>query len=307
MKKTPRATAKNENVVQETVKEPRAETASARAPKSAVAKIAKTTKSAASTRSAAPNEISLSPRVLTNAMRRVNARLVESYGSRSPKARDPLDGLILIILSQATSDVNCGRAFDSLKEKFPTWEEALAAPTEKVADAIRSGGLANQKAARIQEILRQMQAESGALNLDWMHDASAEKCREYLGKFHGVGPKTIACVLVFFLNKPAFPVDTHVHRITKRLGWIRANAGAEEAHRVLEAAVPDEIKLDLHVNLISHGRAICRADGNGGPRCDECVVRADCAFGKVHVPPQSSGEARASTRFHGTDFFVTME
>ena len=317
MKKTPRATEKIEKVVNETVKETRAKTASTRAPKNAVAKIATTTKSVASTRDAAPEKIApnetsqnataLSPRALTNAMRRVNAKLVEVYGSRAPKARDPLDGLVLIILSQATSDVNCGRAFDSLKEKFPTWQNVLAAPVEKVADAIRSGGLANQKAARIQEILRQMKAESGALDLGWMHDASAEECREYLGKFHGVGPKTIACVLVFFLNKPAFPVDTHVHRITKRLGWIRAQAGAEEAHRVLEAAVPDEIKLDLHVNFISHGRAICRAGGNGGPRCDECTIRSDCAFGKVHVPPKTGGEARASTRFHGTDFFVTME
>jgi endonuclease-3 len=171
-------------------------------------------------------------------IRRVNELLLERYGARQPAPRDPLDGLILIILSQATNDINCDRAFRSLKERFPTWDRVLDAPVEKVADAIRSGGLANQKAARIKKILREMQEESGALDLSWMHDAPAEECATYLRSFHGVGEKTIACVLMFFLHKPAFPVDTHVHRVTKRLGWIRPVASADEAHRVLATAVP---------------------------------------------------------------------
>jgi endonuclease-3 len=153
----------------------------------------------------------------TRTIRRVNDLLVQTYGSRAPAPREPLDGVVLIILSQATNDINCDRAFRSLKQTFPTWEEVLAAPVGEVADAIRSGGLANQKAARIQEILRQIQEDSGTLDLSWMRDASADECEAYLSKFHGIGPKTIACVLVFFLDKPAFPVDTHVHRVTKRL------------------------------------------------------------------------------------------
>lgn len=240
------------------------------------------------------------------AVRRVNAMLAQQYGRRPPAPRDPLDGLILIILSQATNDINCDRAFRSLKAQFPTWDEVLNAPTAAIAGAIRSGGLANQKAARIQEVLRQLKADSGALDLNWMHAATAEECRTYMSKFHGIGPKTIACVLVFFLNKPAFPVDTHVHRVTKRLGWIRPQAGAEEAHRVLESLVPDECKLDLHVNFISHGRQVCRAQGSGGPRCGECVVRRHCAYGKAIGAKGAPSSARPSAKAHGNDFFVML-
>ncbi len=213
-------------------------------------------------------------------IRRVNEILIETYSKREASARDPLDGLILIILSQATNDQNCERAFISLRAKFPTWEDVLNAPVEKIADAIRSGGLANQKAARIRQLLREIKEDSGALDLNWMHDAAPEKCRAYLSKFHGVGPKTVACVLLFFLDKPAFPVDTHVLRIATRLGWLRAQASADEAHRILEVAVPDDCKLDLHINLIAHGRALCRADGNGGPQCGACPIKQLCAHGK---------------------------
>ncbi len=239
-------------------------------------------------------------------LRRINALLIEEYGARQPTPRDPLDGLVLIILSQATNDLNCDRAFASLKNKFPTWEEVLAASDEEVADAIRSGGLANQKATRIRQLLHEIQEERGNLDLDWMHHATAQECEEYLAKFHGVGPKTIACVLVFFLGKPAFPVDTHVHRVTKRLGWLRPNASAEEAHKVLRDAVPDECKLDLHVNLISHGRAICRAEGSGGPKCGACMVRKYCAYGKALRLPKDTVQKHIRNRFHGSDFFVTV-
>jgi endonuclease-3 len=183
----------------------------------------------------------------------------------------------------------------------------LDAPLAEVIDAIRAGGLANQKAARIQQILREMKAESGGLDLSWMHDATAQECIDYLSKFHGVGPKTIACVLVFFLNKPAFPVDTHVHRVTKRLGWIRPQAGAEEAHRVLEAAIPDELKLDLHVNLITHGRMVCRADGNGGPRCGECALRKYCQYGKSLRLRKKDLSAPADGATAKGEFFVTLK
>jgi endonuclease-3 len=241
------------------------------------------------------------------AIRAINATLVELYGARQPTPRDPLDGLVLIILSQATNDINCDRAFSSLKNRFPTWDKVLLASDSEVADAIRSGGLANQKATRIRQLLREIEDDRGALDLDWMHEASAQECEEYLQKFHGVGPKTIACVLVFFLGKAAFPVDTHVLRVCQRLGWLRSNASADEAHRVLGKAVPDECKLDLHVNLISHGRAICRAKGNGGPRCGACALRPKCALGRAQKLPRDQIETQTFNRFHGSDFFVTVE
>ena len=244
------------------------------------------------------------------AIREADALLVEEYGARAPTPRDPLDGLVLIILSQATNDINCDRAFSSLKERFPTWEQVLASTNEEVADAIRSGGLANQKAERIRRLLQEIQLDRGSLDLGWMRAASAAECEEYLQKFHGVGPKTIACVLVFFLGKPAFPVDTHVLRVCKRLGWLRAKASAEEAHRVLGQAVPDECKLNLHVNLISHGRAICRAQGSGGPRCGACLLLSRCAYGKslkLPASPKAAKRRASSERVHGGDFFVTVE
>jgi len=238
-------------------------------------------------------------------VRRVNALLVEKFGRRTVHKRDPLDGLILIILSQATSDANCDRAFSGLKAAFPTWQACLDAPLSSVVDAIRSGGLANQKAARIQQLLREIYAERGNFDLGFLHDLPARRCEEYLSKFHGVGPKTVACVLVFFLDKPAFPVDTHVYRICKRLGWIRPKANPEEAHRVLHDLVPDECKLDLHVNFIAHGRITCRAEGNGGPRCGECPIRRFCAFGKTSkvAPEEKVPKERASD----PDFFVTIK
>lgn len=260
------------------------------------------TKAVQKSQIAVPTKTPFKPPTPTT-LRHANALLREHYGSRKVSKRDPLDGLVLIILSQATNDINCDRAFTSLKTQFPTWDNVLEAPVEDIADAIRSGGLANQKAARIKQLLREMKEETGTLDLSWMHEAPAEKCREYLTKFHGVGPKTIACVLVFFLDKPAFPVDTHVHRVTKRLGWIRPQAGAEEAHKVLEAAVPDECKLDLHVNLISHGRFICRADGNGGPKCGECFLKSLCAYGKT----QKGNAVVSDKTIERKDFFVTVE
>lgn len=244
-------------------------------------------------------------------IRRVHELLIEHYGTRIVETRDPLDGLILIILSQATNDINCDRSFRALKAQFPTWDEALAAPVTAIADAIRYGGLANQKAARIQEILRQIKVDGGTLDLAWMYEATAAECIAYLSKFHGVGPKTIACVLVFFLNKPAFPVDTHVHRVTQRLGWVRSQDSAAAAHYILEVAVPDECKLDLHVNLIAHGRALCRAAGNGGPRCGECFLRPRCAYGKsldaqANPPVEGQQLARPASQ-RATDFFVTLK
>ena len=243
------------------------------------------------------------PAVASKTVRIVHEKLLEKFGHRTPSKRDPLDGLILILLSQATSDVNTDRAFSSLKATFPDWKMALDAPTSAIADAIRSGGLANQKAARIKEILRQIWEEQGDFDLGFLHDQSADECEKYLGQFHGVGPKTIACVLMFFLDKPAFAVDTHVFRILRRLGWIREKANVDEAHRVCKTLVPDDYKLDLHINMIAHGRVTCRADGNGGPKCGECVIKPQCDFGRdLDV---AAGQGVISTR--DPDFFVTIK
>jgi endonuclease-3 len=239
-------------------------------------------------------------------IRRVDELLIQEYGKRTPLVRDPLDGLILIILSQATNDLNSDRAFRILQERFRSWEAVLNAPVDAVADAIRCGGLANQKAARIQQLLREIEAERGDLDLSWLHKATTPECVSYLSKFHGVGPKTIACVLMFFLGKPAFAVDTHVLRVTKRLGWLRPQASVDEAHRIFETAVPDECKLDLHVNLIAHGRAICRATGNGGPQCGICVLRRHCAYGKSMKGAQQES-AKGTERRAGSDFFLTVQ
>jgi len=240
-------------------------------------------------------------------VRAVSDLLAARYGRRRPTPRDPLDGLVLIVLSQATSDLNCDRAFSGLKAEFPTWDAVRIAPVGAIADSIRSGGLANQKASRIKAMLNEIWEESGSLDLSWMQEADAATVSEYLLQFKGVGPKTIACVLVFFLDKPAFPVDTHVHRMTRRLGWIRPKASAEEAHRVMETLVPDDCKLDLHVNMISHGRAICRAEGNGGPNCAACVVKKHCLYGKsIRLKRGEAAALKEDSGFHGTDFFVTV-
>ncbi len=243
------------------------------------------------------------PAVAPATVRLVHRKLLQRFGSRTPSKRDPLDGLILILLSQATNDINTDRAFTSLKATFPDWKMALDAPTDKIADAIRRGGLANQKAARIKVILQQIWEAQGDFDLSFLHDRTADECEEYLNQFHGVGPKTVACVLMFFLDKPAFAVDTHVFRILKRLGWIRAKASPDEAHRVCKTLVPDEYKLDLHINMIAHGRVTCRADGNGGPKCGECVIKSECDFGRdLDV---AAGQSVISAR--DPDFFVTIK
>ena len=244
-----------------------------------------------------------SPSISKQTVRRVNELLIEKFGTRTPSKRDPLDGLVLIILSQATNDHNCDRAFNSLKKNFPYWKMALDAPVEDVADSIRSGGLANQKAARIKQLLREIWEERGDFDLSFLFDLPATECEAYLSKFHGVGPKTVACVLVFFLDKPAFPVDTHVHRIVKRLGWIREKATPDEAHRVLRELVPEDCMLDLHVNFIAHGRLTCRADGNGGPKCGECNIKKFCATGKSLRIKRTEGAPITEER----DFFVTIK
>jgi endonuclease-3 len=187
---------------------------------------------------------------------------------------------VATVLSQHTSDRNSERAFASLKARFPDWVDVLAAPTADVADAIRMGGIADQKAARIQRILAEVAAREGRLDLarlDGLDDGAAE---EYLVSLPGVGPKTAACVLTFSMGRAAFPVDTHVHRVATRLGWLAAGTPADRAHDVLRALVPPDVRYDLHLALIVHGRTVCRARR---PACGTCVLAATCPAGRAHL------------------------
>jgi endonuclease-3 len=209
---------------------------------------------------------------------RIYAVLVEAYGvpAWQPDG-DALGGLVATILSQHTSDTNSARAYARLVETFPTWEAVRDAPVTAVEETIRSGGLARQKAARIQAILRELTArlEGAPLSLRVLDEFSLEAAQRYLRGFSGVGPKTAACVLLFALGRPAFPVDTHVWRVTRRLGLIGAQVSADEAHSRLLEIIPAEWRHTMHINLIRHGRQICYARV---PACGRCPLRGECAY-----------------------------
>jgi endonuclease-3 len=192
----------------------------------------------------------------------------------------------MTVLSQHTSDINRDRAFAGLKARFPDWQQVADAPVDEVADAIRSGGIADVKAARIQAILREIEAREGGLDLDRLKGLSDEEVESYLVALPGVGPKTAACVLVFSMGRDAFPIDTHVYRIAQRLGWLPEKASADVAHKILTPRVPPELRYDLHVALIDHGRSVCKAKF---PRCTECVLFDLCDAGPRFV---AAGEAR---------------
>jgi len=199
-----------------------------------------------------------------------------SQGPFVPKPSLPIvDELIATVLSQHTSDRNSERAFAGLKAAFPAWEQVLGAPPEALADVIRSGGIADQKARRIQRILAAIRDREGRIDLGRLRGLDDAAVEEYLTSLPGVGPKTAACVLVFAMGRAAFPVDTHVHRIALRLGWLPPRTTAAAAHQVLTPAVPPAIRYDLHLALITHGREVCKAQR---PRCGACVLRDRCAY-----------------------------
>ena len=207
-------------------------------------------------------------------VRTILARLEKRWGAMAPPRRvDPLDELVLTVLSQHTSDLNAERAFASLRVAFPSWDDVAAAPAPAVADAIRSGGLANTKAPRIQAILGAVREREGRFDLSRLRDVADDEARAYLTSLPGVGPKTAAVVLSFALGRDAIPVDTHVHRVSKRLGLIPANASAEKADRLLHDLVPDGLRTPLHVALIRLGREICKAPT---PSCRRCPLKDLC-------------------------------
>jgi endonuclease-3 len=219
----------------------------------------------------------LSSDVSPRHIRAAHNRLRKAQGGFVPKSPRPiLDELVLTVLSQATSDVNSGRAFEGLNARFSTWDEVLAAPTDELADSIRAGGIADVKAKRIQSILRDIESREGAVDLERLNELSDQEVEDYLCSLPGVGPKTAACVLVFSMGRAAFPVDTHVYRIVQRLGWIGEKVNAEAAHRELTPRIPAAIRYSLHMAFIEHGRTVCKARI---PRCSECVLFDMCSTG----------------------------
>ncbi len=188
---------------------------------------------------------------------------------------DPLDALIQTILSQNTSDLNSGRAFAALRTKYPTWESARLARPSDIEETIRSGGLAKTKARRIHHILNAIYKDFGQVSLRCLLSMSPEQASETLSAFHGVGPKTVNCVLLFGCRMDVFPVDTHILRLSKRLGVLEENVSLERAHLLWAQLAPHGSCLSLHLNLIEHGRRVCRPRN---PRCPACMLKSLCAY-----------------------------
>ena len=209
---------------------------------------------------------------------KVHEKLIEFYGE--PIWRDPMPPvheLVCTILSQNTNDVNRDRAFNLLREKFPTWEEVRDAKTKDVIEAIRPAGLANQKGPRIQQVLKAITEERGNLDLSFLKKMSVDDARAWLTKFNGVGPKTAAIVLCFSLGMPAFPVDTHVYRVTGRIGLRPEKMTVEQAHPHLESLFPPETYYAAHLNIIRLGREICTARK---AMCEKCPLVKLCDYGR---------------------------
>ena len=207
-------------------------------------------------------------------------KLLAFYGA--PLWRDPLpaiDELVSTILSQNTNDNNRDRAFMLLRQRFPTWEAVRDADPQAVIDAIRPAGLANQKGPRIQQVLQEITLERGSLDLSFLANLPAEQASAWLTRFKGVGPKTGAIVLLFALGIPAFPVDTHIYRVSGRLGLRPEKMTVEQAHPHLASLLPPETYYTAHLNLIRLGREICAARS---PRCTICPLQGDCAYYQAH-------------------------
>jgi endonuclease-3 len=207
--------------------------------------------------------------------------LRKAYGPRRWKpGRDALSTLISTVLSQNTADVNSHRAFASLISTFGTWDKVAGARTDDIARAIRIGGLAGIKAARIKAILHQIRSTRGALDLEFLRELSAAEAKTWLRGLPGVGPKTAAVVLLFSLDKPSLPVDTHVLRVSRRLGLIDFRTSAEKAHDLLEAMIPPQRVYEFHLQMIEHGRKVCLARR---PRCEICPLQPVCPSAEYYL------------------------
>ena len=214
-------------------------------------------------------------------IRTILKRLQKHYGRRPYKCWGKgIDVLIDTILSQNTSNKNSDAAYRQLRRRFKSWNQVADAPTSEVERHIRVSGLSNQKAPRIQSILRSIRHDHGKMDLQFLAQQDEQQAYEYLTNFKGIGPKTANCVLLFAFAKPLFPVDTHIHRIARRLKLIGARATAEQAHDLLKPMIPPKDRYEMHVLLIDHGRKTCKAIN---PRCDDCVLLDLCPFGQQRL------------------------
>jgi endonuclease III len=221
-------------------------------------------------------------------VRAIRDRLRELYGRpRNHPHGHPIAELVRTVLSQNTNDRNRDVAYSRLRDRLPSWESVRDAPQNEVIEAIRPGGLAQQKGPRIQEILRRIGDREP--DLDWLADAPRDQAVAYLTGLPGVGRKTAACVLIFALGRPEIPVDTHVYRVGGRLGLFRPNASFEEAHDEMLAITDPADAYELHMNLIRHGREVCRPK----PRCQECALRRMCPWFRTQAGRRPAGSISA--------------
>lgn len=223
------------------------------------------------------NSTSISPdtSLLRSKALEIHQRLAECYGPFTPvpMPTDPVAELVNTILSQNTNDRNRDVAFCQLQARYANWEAVRDAPAEELINTIRPAGLAPSKGPRIQAALRHISAERGDFSLDFLRDIPLSEARAWLQDLDGVGPKTAAIVLLFSLGLPAFPVDTHIHRVTLRLGLIAAKTSREAAHDILAALIPEELYYPFHLEVIQHGRSLCHSRR---PRCGNCVLQDLC-------------------------------
>jgi endonuclease III len=213
--------------------------------------------------------------------RHIVQNLENTFGEpRLEGKSDPLAMLVNIILSQATSDANSERTFRQLKNRFGKWDDVLAADEAEIADVIRLGGLANQKAKVIKNLLAEIKRRHGRLSLKFLDRMSGAEARDYLSEFRGIGPKTVACTLLFALHKEIFPLDTHIFRVLKRMGVVPEKISDVKAHHLLDELVPAGKFYSLHVNLIRLGRAVCRPRE---PLCEQCPLIEYCDYGLTRI------------------------
>jgi endonuclease-3 len=225
---------------------------------------------------------------------RIRDRLREIYGVPRMKPHGhPIAELILTVLSQSTNDRNRDVAYLRLRGRFELWEQVRDAPVEDVEEAIRPGGISKVKSERIQAILRAISAERGELSLDWLPEVTIAEARDYLTSLPGVGRKTAACVLLFAYGMHDVPVDTHVSRVGMRLGLLRTGAPFQELHDQMLALTPPGQELELHVNLLRHGRRTCHARS---PACDQCALARMCPSRRLFLPrPGGVAQPRGRT------------
>ena len=207
-------------------------------------------------------------------------RLEVKYGPQQRSRLDPISELVLTVISQNTSDANSRPAFSALREAFADWQQVAEARPEEIAAAIRAGGLEHIKARRIKLALSEILTQRGQLDLDFLREMPLDQAKAWLRRLPGVGPKTVACVLLFSLDMPALPVDTHVYRVARRLGLVSAGVSAESAHDILESLISPKDVLRFHLLLIEHGRRLCAARR---PDCPQCPLLEGCPFGQSVV------------------------